>query len=421
MAAATINSARKFAGDEQGAIAILFGLFMMAIMMLMGIAVDFGRAIHADQRLTASMDAAALSAGRALIDGRLNDDEIRQMATTFLEENFKASGGGSATLSGTDISLNRATGAVTINATANVPPTITAIAHFKGFTMPRTSSVMFDQKDIELALALDITGSMRGQKIVDLKEAATALVEDMLRDQGQFNKVRIAIAPYSTAINLGPFAAAASNNRSTDGCVYERTGAEAYTDAKPDAGAYFRAGGAPADIDPTEGRYPYECPDSVIQPLSDDVGVLTGAIGRLSVRGGTGGHFGAAWGWNLVSEKWSKFWPATSAPAPDDINKTTKAIILMSDGTFNTAFANGKSSEQAIALCSAMKGLEADPLKHKVVVYAIGFQAPAASEATLKACASSPDRHYYSANTAASLSQAFLDIGKSLKGLRLTQ
>ncbi len=421
MAAATVNSARKFADDEQGAIAILFGLFMMGIMMLMGLAIDVGRAIHADQRLTASMDAAALSAGRALIDGRLNDDEIRQMATSFLEENFKASGGGYATLSGTDISLNRATGAVTINTTANVPATITAIAHFNGFTMPRTSSVMFDQKDIELALALDITGSMRGQKIADLKAAATDLVEDMLRDQGQASKVRIAIAPYSTAVNLGAYAAAASNNRSTDGCVYERTGANSYTDATPGAGAYFLAGGAPVDIDPTEGRYPYECPASPIQPLTDNLGVLTDAIRRLSVRGGTAGHFGAAWGWNLVSEKWSSFWPAASAPAPADIAKTTKAIILMSDGTFNTAFANGKSSDQAIALCTAMKGLEADPAKHKVVVYAIGFQAPAASEATLKACASSPDRHYYSADNGASLSQAFLDIGKSLKGLRLTQ
>lgn len=421
MAVATVNAARRFARDENGAIAILFGLFMMAILMIMGIAIDYGRAAHTDQRLTAAMDAAALAAGRALIDGSLADDEVRALAIKILEENFGASGEGFGTLNDTEVSLNRATGGVTINTTAFVPATITAIAKFPGFTMPRSTSAIFDQKDIELALALDVTGSMRGRKIADLQNAATTLVRDMLREPNPNSKVRIAIAPYSTAVNLGPFAAAASNNRSIDGCVYERTGANAYTDAAPAAGSFYLAGGTPVDIDPTEGFYGYECPTSVIQPLTDDVDTLTRAISRLRAQGGTAGHFGATWGWNLVSSKWATFWPSASAPAADDINKTTKAIILMSDGTFNTAFANGKSSDQAIALCNAMKGGDADPLKHKVVVYAIGFQAPPASEATLKACASTPDHHYYSAADGDSLAQAFLDIGKNLKGLRLTQ
>ena len=420
MNSATLKT-QSFVADERGTVAMIFGLMAMALFFVIGLAIDTGRAVHADQRLTAAMDAAALAAGRALIDARRTDDEIRAQAVEFIKENMGASGGGFGDLSDIDVTIDRASSAVRIGTVANVASTITGIARFNGFRMERQAAVRFDQKDIELALALDITGSMRGQKIEDLKAAATQLVEDMLRERSENSKVRIAIAPYSTAVNLGPYAAAASNNRSTDGCVYERTGANAYTDVKPGVGAYFLAGGRPVDIDPTEGRYAYECPTSVIQPLTDDIAALTGVISRHRVQGGTAGHFGAAWGWNLVSEKWATFWPATSAPAPADIDKTTKAIILMSDGTFNTAFANGKSSDQAIALCSAMKGPDADPLKHKVVVYAIGFQAPAASEATLKACASTADFHYYSASNGEQLSDVFLMISRNLKGLRLTQ
>lgn len=421
MTSATVKTTGRFAADERGSVAILFGLMALALFFIIGLAIDTGRAVHTEQRLTAAMDAAALAAGRALIDGNMTDDEIRAMALKFVEENLGQGGAGFGNLSDLAVTIDRATASVRVETVANVPATITKIARFDGFRMQREAAVTFDHKDIELAMALDITGSMRGQKIEDLKIAATHLVEDMLQRPVGNSKVRIAIAPYSTAINLGPYAAAASNNRSTDGCVYERTGVNAYTDAKPAAGAYFLAGGRPVDIDPTEGRYAYECPTSVVQPLTDNLATLTGAISRLRAQGGTAGHFGAAWGWNLVSEKWSTFWPAASAPAPANIDKTTKAIILMSDGTFNTAFANGKSSDQAIALCNAMKGHHANPAEHDVVVYAIGFQAPAASEATLRACASSPDHHYYSAENGEDLSRVFLDIAKSLKGLRLTQ
>ena len=70
------------------------------------------------------------------------------------------------------------------------------------------------------------------------------------------------------------------------------------------------------------------------------------------------------------------------ADAHGDLNKV-KAVILMTDGEFNTQYsALGSAAQQASRHCDAMKA-------DGVVVYAVAFQAGAASEALLRQCASS--------------------------------
>ncbi len=421
MAVATVNTARKFASDERGAIAILFGLFLMAVMMIMGLAIDVGRAIHADQRLTASMDAAALSAGRALIDGSSSDDEVRALAIKILEENFQAGGAGFGTLSGTDVSLNRATGAVTINTTAFVPSTITAIADFPGFSMPRTASAIFDQKDIELGMQLDVTGSMRGQKLADLKVATKDLLDILLPDSGTPNKVRVGLAPYAAGINLGaPLASTVTNNRNAgSGCVYDRAG-DATVDAAPGTGSFYKGR---ADLPTAEA-----CPAGArLIPLTDDKAALKANVDSYRDGGTTAGQIGTNWAWNLISPKWTGIWPGVSRPAAYRDGRTIKAVILMTDGEYNTfdgrcdnsgctpSGARGRQSNtQARAICESMKA-------EGVEVYTVGFMLnhPIALE-TLGQCATSP-QHYFTAANGDQLRDSFVAIARRLTNLRLTQ
>ena len=421
MAAATVNSASTFARDERGTVAILFGLFMMAIMMIMGLSIDVGRAIHTDQRLSASMDAAALTAGRALIDGSLTDDEVRTLAIKVLEENFGAGGASFGTLSGTDVSLNRATGAVTINTTAVVPSTITAIANFSGFTMPRTASAIFDQKDIELGMQLDVTGSMRGRKLADLKVATKDLLDILLPDAGSANKVRVGLAPYAAGINLGaPLAATVTNNRNAgSGCVYDRAG-DAAVDAAPGSGTYYKGR---ADLPSAEA-----CPAGArLIPLTDDKAALKANVDNYSDGGTTAGQIGTNWAWNLISPKWAGIWPSESKPAAYRDGRTLKAVILMTDGEYNTfdgrcdnsgCTPNGargrQSNTRARAICESIKA-------EGVEVYTVGFMLnhPVALE-TLSQCAPSP-QHYFSAADGDQLRESFVAIARRLTNLRLTQ
>ena len=57
--------------------------------------------------------------------------------------------------------------------------------------------------NLEISMMLDITGSMSGQKIIDMKEAAKDLIDIVvLDDQSKFTS-KVALVPFSQAVNLG--------------------------------------------------------------------------------------------------------------------------------------------------------------------------------------------------------------------------
>lgn len=82
-------------------------------------------------------------------------------------------------------------------------------------------------------MMLDVSGSMSGRKIQALRDAAQDLAEIVLDTSHGPSLNKIAIAPYSTADDVGTYARAATGVRKSHSCVTERTGAQAFTDADP--------------------------------------------------------------------------------------------------------------------------------------------------------------------------------------------
>lgn len=403
---------RDFAKDEAGGVAIIFALMLIVVTFIAGMALDYSRIVHTKSKLAAAADAAALAAGRALHDGRYTDAEIKALALAFFRENAIKAGEGFGTVSNTKVTIDRENSTVTFDVSADVKMTLTKVLREGDVSLPVSSAVVFEQIDIELGMALDITGSMRGKKLADLKLASKDLLDILIPDSGTSHDVRIGIAPYAASINAGPYAGLVSNNTSLDGCVWERTGPQAFTDATPGPGTYLGGGAAPADIDPTQGTSYYSCPSAEVTPLTGDKATLKNKINTLTAGGYTAGHIGAAWASYLVSPEWGSIWPGDSTPADYSDDSTLKVTLLMTDGIFNTAYENGTSDYQALEVCDAMKNKD-------VIVYAVGFQAPAAAQTTLKSCAST-DNHYFKADDAEELRTAFISIAKQLSNLRLS-
>lgn len=416
-----------FKSDERGTVAMIFGIMMTALLFLAGMAVDYTRAMNVRTRVSDAADAAALAAGRALMAGGMSANEIRALALKYFNENVK-SVNGQATVGTPKINVNTQTGGVTIDVDSKVKLTLARIMGKQTLDFPISTAVNFSQKDIEIGMALDITGSMgnrddSGQtKIVGLQRAFESFANRLIRDDSESRqKVRIALAPYSASINLGSYADDASARRSSDKCVTEsRSGAS--TDAK---NVFRVAADGVLDRDPTEGvprdrsgrQVPsYLCPTAAVVPLSDDREELIRTVNRFSPNGWTAGHFGVQWAWNLVSDNWN--WDGVRADGYErvDEGKLLKAVVLMTDGIFNTAYHGRKSSEQAIALCDAMKA-------KGVVVFAVAFDTSRepADAATLKACASSGPGYYANASNGDELEAAFNNFAAKLTELRLTK
>ena len=211
-------------------------------------------------------------------------------------------------------------------------------------------------------------------------------------------------------------------------CVSERTGANAYTDVSPSSAKVGR--NYPAASNP--------CPDSEILPLSSNKHTIKNLIDDLEVTGSTAGQIGLAWGWYAISPNFNGLWSGVTA-APYDPEKTLKAVIMMTDGEFNTPYCGGVIARdagsgsgnngdhivcnatqgdpfgQSAALCNAMKA-------QNVVVYTVGFGiAPGGNAARiLNDCATGP-QYAFLPSSGDDLSEAFAAIGRDITNLRISK
>ena len=226
-------------------------------------------------------------------------------------------------------------------------------------------------------------------------------------------------------------------------CVFERTGADAATDAAPGNFAWIGMGNpdwnfgsndrnkydgwkevANGGADANKGAFTNSfatCENSTPMPLTDNKSALTTYVNNMTAGGGTAGHLGIAWGWYLISPNWSSIWPEASKPWNYDEVNATKAVILMTDGDFNSQHPSaGKSSfQQAMDLCDQMKAFPS-----RVTVYTVGFQVPDSVQKTadgrtiLQYCATSP-AYAYSAADGDQLLQVYKEIAQSIADLRI--
>jgi hypothetical protein len=203
-------------------------------------------------------------------------------------------------------------------------------------------------------------------------------------------------------------------------CVSERT-TNAYTDDAPTTtlvGRDYTSGGS-------------ACTGQTITPLTTDKTVLNAAASALTANGSTAGHIGLAWAWYMVSPKFGYLWPNASQPASYTASNTLKAVVLMTDGEFNTAYCkdvvskdsggpiscnapNGSSLVQAAALCTAIKA-------SGTILYTVGFQLDTQSAKDLLSQCATDSAHYFNAITGTDLKEAFKAIGKDLAALRVSR
>lgn len=431
-----------FARNERGDVMIIFGLLFTVMLVFVGSAVDMGRWLQAKSQTWQALDAAVLAGARAL---QLNSKDSAAAAATaqrYYSENVK----GRASLSSDTITFSVADGNTTIaaNGGAAIDTIFLGIIGIRQLSLFNSNATQLPKSrlaiggnsgySVEISMMLDITGSMSGSKIDDLKSAAKNMVDIVVwKDQGEYTS-RVALVPFSAAVYVGSdYASTVRGSRPSSitvssgwysstykltNCVSERADPNyAFTDDPPST----------SYVGPVYTSTGSCTPSAKIVPLTSDTAVLKAAIDGYSAGGSTAGHLGTAWAWYLLSPKWAEVWPAASDPGSYTNSKLKKIAVLMTDGEYNLQYCSngvagstsscsgtlGTSSAQAQKLCSAMKATG-------ITVYTVGFQVNATSKSFLQQC-SSGGGYYYDAADGAGLSQAFTDIALKISALYLSQ
>lgn len=440
---------KRWRQDERGGVAIIFAASLIVLMLLTGLAVDTARYQNIAGRMQQALDGASLAAAKLLADPSITDNDIKDRAKAYYEAAAATYGVEGVPVGALDIVIDRVASSVEVSGKINMPLLFGGFAGLSPVqVVNQKSKVVYDMNSVELAMVLDVTGSMANKgKLQDLKIASKDVIDTLFDGALNDKSVKIAIAPYSASVNAGALASTVSTAPTTttctmswygqkcvdttgvdaDTCVIERTGANAATDAAPVGADKL------TNMDnPPWGNY--RCPAANVVPLMDRTqrDDLKATIDSYVAEGATAGHIGAAWGWYLLSPNWASVLPPDSAPGPYGAAHTQKNMIIMTDGEFNTSYLGGKGSDPAINNGAAsdaaqqvaesyasFDGLCANIKASGITIFTVGFDLnlPEAL-AHLESCASSPAQ-FYDAKTGAQLKDAFKDIASKLGNLRV--
>lgn len=494
----------RLSRDRSASVTMIFSLLLLPLTGLIGFAVDYGRVLHVRYQAQSALDAAALAAGRvAQVERTDMINKASQAAGTFYDL-AKPKDVLSSTLT---FSPNDTQTEFTVSSNTWVRTPFLSVLDYllpqhadqaapdecktNYYACMRVATSATAQlkvggngeNSLEISMMLDVTGSMEGQKLTDLKSAAKDLIDIVIWDDQSTATSKLAVVPFAEAVNVGSTtladkvrgavrtdrcltkgAACTFITGTTDSttewvwgkpatwykftkssgsgtysykissyCVTERTGTNAYTDTAPSATsdvlgpAYLgSANGENCDLVDTS-----DAEVNSITPLSTDKVLLKRKIDKLKISGSTAGHLGTAWAWYMLSPNWGYLWPTASKPADYGTANLKKIAILMTDGDYNTEYCKGaeaKDSNSAKINCNSTNGASNDQaatlctkIKAKgIEVYTVGFQVSSAAKTRLKTCATDSS-HYYDATSGDALRAAFRDIALKISILRLAK
>jgi len=290
----------NFAKDEDGALTI-FGLYILVVMvMISGLATDIMRHDTIKSELQATADRAALAA--ADLDQTLDSASVvvdyfeKAKLDKYLKQPVFVDGGLNWRLVTVEANVNMNTYFMSWSGIDNLPINVSSTA---------TERVT----DIEISLVLDVSGSMGGTKLTNLKTAAGSFFDAVITNTTDPNEgiTSVSVIPYNQAVNVGPTVLdqyTVTNHHNDSHCIHfqpsDFNSRGISTDTELDRMAHFTWRSSDyGQIDDDD----YECrPDSQrhIMPFSNNIGELKAMVNALSAGGNTATDVGMKWGAALL-------------------------------------------------------------------------------------------------------------------------
>ena len=199
---------RRLGSDMRGNVAMIFSLTLPVLVLMTLGGVDIHRASTVRVNLQDALDAAALAAARSPYS---TDEELSRVGLASLRANLQAYPDITLREDQTTFVLDNDS-VVIANSKVDVKTLVANIflppyGRFMDDYLPvgAHSEVDRSSRNIEVALALDMSGSMRGQKLQDLKAAAKDLVDLIVQPVQTPYYSRVALVPWSYSVNPGTY------------------------------------------------------------------------------------------------------------------------------------------------------------------------------------------------------------------------
>lgn len=460
---------KRFLQAASGNVSLIFSVSALALMGAAGMAVDYGRYNTTGVKLQTLADSAVLAAVRAKQEQpSIGEAEMQDVARRYFEQHDKH-GAEIEELTLKELKTDgKGIGTFSVHLEATQPTTFMRLANI--ITMQHrihTEASVGNAVPVEVALVLDVTGSMSGSRIAGLKSAAKGMLDTLLDPKD--SQAKVAIVPFSDYVNVGlgnrnkPWISVpadyseTSYQCTTSKPVLEKKNCRKVTKTGTNDGVPYTYEQEQCDITygPEETKcankttkyewkgcvgsrgYPLNiqdsgydaakvpgllnisCPSAVTE-LTNKKTTLVSQIDKLSASGNTYIPTGLVWGWRALTSHE----PFGGAMSKSEAKKQAgvKALLLMTDGANvkSPRYPDHGGSNANLAntlLSEACANVKADDIQ----VYTIAFEVTdTKTRELLKSCASSASE-YYDAENSAQLADAFKTIAGKLTSLYLNK
>jgi Flp pilus assembly protein TadG len=406
---------RRFGASRQGHAAIMFSIFAFPLIMAVGFALDFAQASKYRTELQNVADAVALAAVRGLpISSQTGEDDGRGLYEALM----------------TDIRLGLISDnlKITFQTDPDYKAFVEIVAVAKGqfgnmidlgtITFEVDATAILGRSGTEVALVLDLSGSMETARMKALGGALTTFDATINASPAAKDKLRIAVIPFAQNVTLPIFAAdwvstaagrtfAQAQGRT---CFATESRLSATSNATPSPRTW-----------PIAPNYTTQCMTEQAFPLTQDFAQLRALATAFknppawradfnNAKGtaywGTNLYTAAAWASRFLDAGWSGAMPAGAKP--ESPNKANKFAILMTDGDQLEIIGTTRTNADAtlIEVCNGMR-------TQGIQVFTVGFSVSAASETLLKRCADR-DANFIKASSSTELVNAFERISRMI-------
>lgn len=461
--------------SEEGAVLAIFAVALLPITVAAAIAIDVSRQSYINTQLAYACDAAAVAGARyEIADATANATKIFYANYPQTKNNVGVK---------PEVKISEDQSLISVSATSKMPTSLGVLGGIMDLNVYGFAQVKRSIDNLEIAMVLDVTGSMESNgKIAGLRQAATSLIDIIYEGKVSRPGTAISIVPYVATVNVGKqytswLADPATltkfpSNSPWAGCVGAiDTGTTMDSDAPPSTtrlwpvyfaestrdlsqnnsdnswrvinGALVNAT-SPAGVRVGPNR---SCGPSIM-PLTNNSTTLKNLVNTLNPvpGGGTFGNLGLVWGWNTLSPRWIGKWQSTIQPMPyGPIN--LKSIVIVTDGENQwfdepatptgdptaygfTAVTNRLSTNKLGVTSINQSRAKVDERLSKlctsiknagIQLFTVTFRVSSTSAKDLyKACATKPEWAYQAENSA-QLNDQFSQIAREIKKIRIVK
>lgn len=418
------SALQSFRQAERGNVVITFALATVPMIGFVGAAVDYSRANSAKAAMQSAIDSTALMLSK---DAQtLTSAQLATKANAYFGALFNRTDVTNVVITPTFTSPQQGSFKIDLTATGKVPTTFTKVLGKTNLDINVKAEVLWGIKKLELALALDNTGSMASSnKMTNLKTAAHTLLDTLKKAAKTDGDVKVAIIPFDTTVNLGTsyknnswfdidsidcngWSSGSGCNSSNwksywEGCLRDRTYPYDTQDDPPNPNV-------------TATLFPvYDCGSLAKQmPLTSDWIALNNKIDEMNPNGNTNVTIGLVWAWHALTKQ------APLSEAADPSPDLDKVIILLTDGDNTESWKNSNNTKvTSQAAIDARTTLACNNIRAaNIKVYTVRVIDGNAN--LLKSCATNPTM-YFDVQQASQLNNVFSAIAQNLANLRIAK